>query len=372
MMQNGMQTARDARSLVRHGVGMSFLQGALRGSSRQITMTFVGGARQASEFGDFFEGTTRTNLGGVVQPDVLLVAEPLPMLKEDALTYHPFFDAVLDVAGSLEEQVKAVRSKAHRRRLRRVSRSRDWKWAVGERPEDLNAFYEGVHRPYVEARFGGRARLDPLVALQRRFAKGGRVLTVTHKGDPVCGAVLFDLPEHALAYDRNGFRLDALEAPLLLAERTAALELAVFQLAQEVRARTVDLGFCRALLNDGLFTHKRRLGCRFVPASGTGRYQLWVRPQLRPEFFSTTPMVVGPCGDFEAQLGFVRDSGPMRKAILRALLKNFALPSVRRAVVWTNAAAGEPRRQAFEAALRRAMGSRPVDVREVPESSGRT
>ena len=138
----------------------------------------------------------------------------------------------------------------------------------------------------------------------------------------------------------------------------------MFQLAQEIKATAVDLGFCRALLNDGLFTHKRRLGCRFVPASGTGRYQLWVRPDLRAEFFWGAPMVVGPCGEFEAHLGHVKDAAPMRKTLLRALLKNFALPSVQRAVVWTNAPVEDPKRQAFEEALHKALGGRPVEMRE--------
>jgi len=60
----------------------------------------------------------------------------------------------------------------------------------------------------------------------------------------------------------------------------------------------------------------------------------------------------------------VRGAAPMRKVLLRALLKNFALPSVQRAVVWTNATAADPSRIAFEQALHRALGSRPVELRE--------
>lgn len=358
------QSVRDARALVRRGVGLQLLRGPLRGSGREVSMTFVGARKHVPECRDFFASPPRFEPMGVTHADLMLIAEPLPIAHADALRYHPFFDAQLDVRETVEAQIQAVRSKAHRRRLRQVFRSKDWKWSVGERPEDLDAFYADVHRPYVEARFGDRARIDPLGPLRKRFAAGGRVLTVTQAGAPVCGAVLFDAPT-GLDYDRNGFRLDALKTPLVLAERTAALELAVFQLAQELKAATIDLGFCRALLNDGLFTHKRRLGCRFVPQAGSGRYQIWVRPRLRPEFFAGAPMVVGPCGDFEAHLGFVAGSPPMRKLVLRALLKNFALPSVRRAVVWTDAPATDEKRQTFEEALRKALGARPVEIREV-------
>jgi hypothetical protein len=357
------ESAKDARALLRGGVGVRFVQGPLKGTGREVSMSFLGASAHADECRDFFQAQPRISFGSALKPDIVLVAEPLPLPLDGVLRYHPFFDAILDIEPTVEAQIKAVRSKAHRRRLRRVFRSRDWKWTVGEQPEDLVRFFNEVHRPYVEQRFGALARIDSLDVLSKRFERGGRVLTVAHKGEPVCGAVLFDgHPE--LSYDRNGFRLDALEKPLLLAERTAALELAVIQLAQELSAPAVDLGFCRALLDDGLFTHKRRLGCRFVPERGTGRYQLWVRPELRPEFFWGAPMVVGTCGEFDAHLGLIRSAPPMRKTLLRALLKNFALPSVKRAVVWTDAPKGDPKREAFEEALHKSLGARPVEIRE--------
>lgn len=358
------QTARDARALVRGGVGVQLVEGTLKGSGRPVALTFVGARKHVAECRDFFASPPVFAPRSVTHPDVMLIAEPVPVPHADALRYHPFFDAVLDVRETVEAQIQAVRSKAHRRRLRRIFRSKAWRWSVAEEPADFERFFTEVHRPYIQQRFGERARIDNLETLRRRFEKGGRVLTVTENGEAVCGAVLFDHGD-GLDYDRNGFRLDSLKTPLVLAERTAALELAVFQLAQEVKAQRIELGFCRALLNDGLFTHKRRLGCRFVPQAGTGRYQIWVRPELRPEFFAGAPMVVGPCGEFEAHLGFVAGSAPMRKVELRALLKNFALPSVRRAVVWTNAKAADSKRQVFEEALKKALGTRPVELREV-------
>jgi hypothetical protein len=188
-------------------------------------------------------------------------------------------------------------------------------------------------------------------------------LVVTHHGEPVCGALLFETPD-GLDYDRNGFRLDALESPVRLAERTAALEVAIFQRAMQVRARTIFFGFCRALVDDGLFTHKRRLGCRFQPARGTGRSQLWVRPELRPRFFSAVPLVMGTCGQFDVHVGLAHQSPPQSPIQWRARLKNFAMHSVRRAVLWTDVEAGAPRRRDFEASLRAALGPREVEVRE--------
>lgn len=293
-----------------------------------------------------------------------MAAQALPLPLDGVLHCYLFFNAVLDVAPTLEHQIQGVRSTTHRRRLRRVLSSSDWEWSVADGPVALDAFWFGLHRPYLEGRFGPQARLDSLPRLQRRLAKGGRVLTVTHRGEVVCGAAIFDVPG-GLDYDRNGFRLDTLKSRSKLAERTAALELALFQLAREASARTIELGFCRAFLNDGLFTHKRRLGCRFVPAPGTARYQLWVRPALRPAFFSSLPLVAGPCGAFEAHLGLWSQAGPLSAAELHASTKNFAVQAVRRAVVWTDVAAADPRCLGLEAALDRALGTRPHEVREI-------
>ena len=363
MFENTESRARDSWVLLRRGASLTQLSGVLKGSKSPLSITYLGAAAHQEQCTVFFDGPWSRKLSEALNPDVLVVAEPLPLPLSDVLRYSPFLDAVLDVQPTVEAQVKSVRSKAHRRRLRKVSRGRDWDWSVSSRPEVLEQFYVTLHRPYVEARFKEHQLVASLSGLQDRLADGGAVLTVTHKGEPVGGALLFETGD-GLDYDRNGFRLDSLKSPVLLSERTAALELAIFQLARERSARTIFLGFCRALVDDGLFTHKRRLGCRFVPARASGRSQLWVKPELRPRFFGALPLVMGPVGAFEVHVGLSRDSAPLSKIQWRARLKNFAIPSVRRAVVWTDVAPGDQRRVSFEASLRSALGQREVEIRE--------
>ena len=363
--ENGESPTRDAWLLLRSGASIYQLSGMLKGAGHPLSITYLGSAAHQEQCSSFLQGTWGSQLGATLHPDVLVVAEPLPVPfpQEDVLRYSPFLDAVLDVEASVEAQIRAVRSKAHRRRLRKVSRGREWDWSFSEQPEALEQFFRTLHRPYVEARFKEKQLIASLEALQQRLARGGRVLTVTHRGEPVCGAALFDTPD-GLDYDRNGFRLDSLKSPVLLSERTAALELAIFQLAQERSARTIFLGFCSALVDDGLFTHKRRLGCRFVPARGSGRSQLWVRRAFRPRFFSGVPLVMGTCGAFEVHVGLSQDSAPLSKIQWRARLKNFAIPAVKRAVVWTDIEPGDPRRTGFEESLRSALGPREVEIRD--------
>ncbi len=364
MFEYAESPARDSWVLLRSGASFQQLSGVLKGTTDPLAITYVGSAAHQEQCSVFFAGPWERKLGASLRPDVLVVAEPLPLPRSDVLRYSPFLDAVLDVEPTVEAQVKAVRSKAHRRRLRKVSRGREWDWKVSSTSEAMEQFYRVLHRPYVEARFGEKQLIASLPGLQQRMARGGHVLTVTHRGEPVCGAALFETPE-GLDYDRNGFRLDSLKSPVLLSERTAALELAIFQLAREKSAKSIFLGFCRALVDDGLFTHKRRLGCRFVPARGSGRSQLWVRPALRPKFFSVFPLVMGPCGAFEVHVGLSKEAAPLTRIQWRARLKNFAIPSVERVVVWTDFPQVASQRIEFEASLRGALGKRPVEFREV-------
>ena len=360
-----MFEARDAWVLLRSGVALQQLTGVLSGGGPRLAITYLGPPSQREQCTSFLQGPAEWRLGHLLHPDVMVVAEPLPLFHPpgDVLRYAPFLDAVLDVAPTLEAQIEAVHSKAHRRRLRKASFGDEWRWTIGEGPAALEHFYRTLHRPYLDARFGELGHPVPQADLQHRLAHGGCVLTVTHHGEPVCGALLFDTPE-GLDYDRNGFRLDSLASPVRLAERTAALEVAIFQRAMQVHARTIFFGFCRAQVDDGLFTHKRRLGCHFEPARGTGHSKLWVRPDLRPLFFSAVPLVMGPCGQFDVHVGLAHQNPPHSPIQWRARLKNLAMPSVHRAVVWTDMDAGEPRRRDFEASLRSALSPREVVVHE--------
>ena len=69
-------------------------------------------------------------------------------------------------------------------------------------------------------------------------------------------------------------------------------------------------------------------------------------------------------------MGLSRDSAPLSKIQWRARLKNFAIPAVRRAVVWTDVDAADPHRVAFETSLRAALGNREVEIRLSPRGEG--
>jgi hypothetical protein len=150
-----------------------------------------------------------------------------------------------------------------------------------------------------------------------------------------------------------------------MAARVAALEHAMLEHAIERRFTRVDFGYTRAFLNDGLFVHKRRLGCVFVPPRYAPLFRLRVRPGLRAGIFARFPIVAGTAGDFSAIMGYDGTAPRLRKKLWRAALKPYAISmwdgaslapeGLLRAVVWTNAAAERARDPQGETAFREAM-----------------
>jgi len=281
----------------------------------------------------------------------------------DEFAYVPFLDGRLRLASTLADQIGQVRSKTHRRRLRAVLRSGEYQWTVGRDAADFELFYDRLYAPYVLGRFGARVHLDGRDELARLHAKAGRTLLVRKGADPVCGALLLQ-PRRGgvLVYHRSGFLGGDRWPATLLAGRTAALELAVLDYGVRAGFRLLDLGFTRALLNDGLFVHKRRLGCFFVAASYSPTFFVRVRPEARPRVFAALPLLGMEEGGFVAHLGYERTAPPCPSRRWRRVVKNYSLPGLRRVILHTDAPAEDAGLAFFESALRHALGPVPLDL----------
>jgi hypothetical protein len=134
-----------------------------------------------------------------------------------------------------------------------------------------------------------------------------------------------------------------------------ALELAVMKHAIERGFSRIDLGYTRAILSDGIFTHKRRLGGAFVPQMGSPLFRVRVRPTRRAAIFARFPLLVGGAHEWTAVLGFDDAAPRLTKKAWRGVLKGYHPLGLRGATVWTNAGGerahdplGEP---AFRSAL---------------------
>ncbi len=354
------------------GQPLTLLYVGLETHAREFEMYLVGDGSQAPPSPErLFRGTLldylrpgrRAETAGL-DADLVVRQMFFPTVAHKGELLHlPFIDGVLPVVGSTEAQIQKVRSKAHRRRLRKVLRSASHPWWISKSPSDFELFYSTMYEPYVRHKFGPRAHLDSRQALGELFRHHGRILLVSHLDKPVCGSLLIEGAfSRTLFYHRNGFVDGALLPPLLLAERTAALELALMQHASDSGARFIHLGFTRAVLSSGLFVHKRRLGCSFIASSYSPVFRLGVRAARRPAVFARFPFLSGLQGAFVANLGYTQ-GGPSRTVRRwRGVVKNYVFPGLNRVVLHTDAAPLDPGRIAYETALRQVLGGTPLVV----------
>jgi hypothetical protein len=286
-----------------------------------------------------------------------------PAHDTDVLHYA-MLEGSLRVAPTIEQQIRRVRSRQQRRLLREALRADAYEARVATGPEAFETFRTTMYEPYVRERFGAWGHIDAPEGLRAFYDRFGSVLLLAPRGDPrepVAGAILLDerYARGALGYHRNGFVDGCAWAPSLLAERTAALELALMKHAIANGFERIDLGYARAVLNDGLVVHKRRLGCAFNVAPYSPLHRVRVQPGLRVAVFARYPLVVGGPDAFSAVLGYDGSAPQLTKRRWRAVLKGYALSisgsvasppaGLRSAVVWMGSSgAGEA---AFRAAV---------------------
>lgn len=276
--------------------------------------------------------------------------------EQDAMHY-PMLDGSLRVERTIEEQIRRVQSRVQRRLMRDVLDGNEYRSWVDSGPDALEVFQTTLHEPYVRARFGAWASMDDEDKIRRLYARRGCILFLAERGrptEPVCGTLLLDNGGGVLAYQFNGFAGEGQSSDAVHAERTAALELSLVRHAIDRGFSRIDLGYTRAILNDGLFVHKSRLGCGFVPVPGSPLFRLRVRPTRRAEVFARYPLLAGTPGAWTAWLGHDDCAPPRSKKAWHAALKNFRVPGLVKAVVWTRARTGtaeSPGERVFREAL---------------------
>ncbi len=378
----GRRLLRMARLIGRDTIVARRCEGALGGAgpARPLTLFYVGHEVFAGEFARYFasprsaleQGATvfRGSLAQFLMHRVAIAREasdadvvaceafPGGIVHEDDVEHYPMLDGVLRVEETMDRQIRRVRSRAERRLMRDLLRRGVFQSWVDSGPEAFARFHSTLYAPYARARFGEGAAVNESEPLRRLYARNGRILFVARRErprEPVCGTLLLDRPERTLAYRYNGFVLGAEMDGPAMAERTAALELAVVEHAIARRFTRIAFGYTRAFLNDGIFTHKRRVGCTFVPLSGSPLFRLRVQAGRRATIFARFPILVGRPPDWTALLGFDDSLPKLRKSAWRSVLKNYRVAGLDKAVIWTNTHPGRESDLLGETAFREAV-----------------
>jgi hypothetical protein len=388
--------ARDAAELITKGIVALRYDGPLGGApgGPPLSLLYVGRERFARELEVYYRpdddrrmGDARTNPPAVAFRGSLLdyarararierEAETVDLvahemfpgaLSIDGVLHYPMLTASLPVAATIEQQIRRMRSRATRRLMRELARSDRYDVRIASGREAFETFRTTMYEPYVRARFGAWGHVDDPDSLRKLHEREGSILLVApHSApdEPFAGALLLDARDGVLGYHRNGFVGGCERDPRAAAERAAALELAMMRHAIAGRFTQIDFGYTRAVLNDGLLVHKRRLGCSFAPASYSPLFRLRVRPGCRAAVFARFPLLAGVPPAMSAVLGYDDGAPRLSKRAWRGVLKGFAVPvsssagsppaRLTGALVWTDARdpMGEAAfRQALEEAL---------------------
>ncbi len=284
--------------------------------------------------------------------------------QPDTLRWYPFLDAGLAVAPSLEDQLARVPSLAHRKKLRAVLGDPAVRLRVSHARKDFERFYRELYVPFAR-RSSKAAEVDGPVPLRAAFTEGGALALVTSRaGRLLAGALLVTRRRGTLGWHRSGFADAASLTPAQLAQRSAALEVAVFTHAQQLGFALLDFGFAPSLLTHPLFAGRRRLGCTFSPTPSSPALMLTVKPAVRPALFARAPLLTGEAGALVVQAGCAAGRRLSDRS-LRAEVTGFDVAGCERVHLTTDVPRGAHGRALWDRVLAREVPGLRVEVEEV-------
>lgn len=206
--------------------------------------------------------------------------------------YSPYLRAVLPLKRTFDEQLSLIRSKGQRRRLGKIFGG-SYAWRESHAPADFDRFYDTMYLPHTGDRHRRDAHVFSRAEMASVFASKGALVFVTEGGEPVCGGLFYrsSIDPDTLYYWRNGIASSKGLDSGTLGERNAALDACAMQYGVEQGFARVDFGLAHALLDDGGFVHKRRLGCDFHAPENTPDFFLSLRPDKELEVLRSLPLI---------------------------------------------------------------------------------
>jgi hypothetical protein len=366
--------ARSVLGVGRMVVGLEILReavlsGRLAGGRRPVVVRFAGRARIAGDLSFLFDGRPAHGpereercfegrlLGYALRP---ACATPADIHLEDALLsvttrgrditiLAPYLTASLCLKGSLKEQIDGVRSTDLRRTLRRAD-ERGLSFRQTRDSNDVARFYDEMYKALAVARFGPEASLVTRDEVQHVIEQRGTLLLMEDGGRALGGALLYRsrYTPQTLFWWKAGL----VDAGRETEDNLRALETGVLRHAIASGLPLLNVGLARALPTDGIFIHKRRLGCDFAPMPGSPMFRMRLAVEGRADFLATCPLIVKHGGRLEAWHGLVSAETPAVKA-LGQRLSDGMFPGLSALRVFVPAGSAEDVRSALTASGRR-------------------
>ncbi|MBI5493989.1 MAG: hypothetical protein HY904_03120 [Deltaproteobacteria bacterium] len=387
-----LRHARDtAGDLLRDDGFVSHVHRGLMASARTpLSIHYVGRARFSNDCRMFFEDAAsdatdgephrvyglarflldrrhvRGHLHGVDVGLVDTFLSPGTAWREPVLA--PFVEAMLPVRANMEEQLAQYRSVGARKKMQRTLR-KGVPWRVSADPAEFQSFYTDMYLPTATTRFGLEASVTSMDVMEQQFRRSGRLL-LTEEGEGIAasGALVCTFPHRprVLHYWKVGVEHCQSLAPTQLTEPYNRLEAALLTYAVREGFAEIHMGWTRAVLNDGVFVHKRRFGCTFHHSAEAVDLAVCSSPGLPPALFACRPVVMWRGAEPVAWLG---QDGELDADAEAALLERFRaaqFPPLRSITLFTRGVVRT--RDRLLEVLRRARAEYPCSVALVEDA----
>lgn len=321
------------------------LTGLLPGAGRPVRVRVLAREPVVSELAFLFDPSSsiersvlwrgslldlRRRPGADVGGDDIVLRERIPGVPESRLSsdypiFVPYLLASLPVRPDEESQFRAIPSRSTRVHLKRAGHLPATRRVTCD-PAEVERYYDQGFKQFAERRFGRAALLQPFEEVRRQLGRRGRLLLVEARGVALAGALLFVArsASSALYWWKTGIFGD--ESSIPSEYRGATLEFHALAHAREAGFRTLTMGLTHSLAANGIFLHKRRLGCDFVGFPGVPRFRLALRPETRAFVLAHLPLVVRGARGFECWIGLDPDAPDPRSVGQR--LADASFPSL--------------------------------------------
>ncbi len=388
---------REAGGLLRHAAGVvrelrshdelvySEISGELTAAGGPFVLHYLGRRRFAHDFLTFFERQkatplqtfrthnstlrfliSRTGLQACPPGVDLLVVDQFLLpesLSQTPTTFSPFFNAHLPIEKTLEAQLGRVRSKGHRRKLAAVLKDPPV-WRKSHDLADFDAWYSQMYQPFVKLRFGDDGTVVSHAEMAKIFARSGHLLLLEEGGRAVSGALMYTSRgrPNSLGYWKYAFADAEKLSPNEFGERNARTEAMVLTHTVAAGFTEIDFGLTRSCPSDGIFTHKRRVGCNFRLPEGAPRFALHFANGARAKTLQRTPLLLQGDEKMVAWLGHHGDFDFAARARLRDALAGCAFDGLHDVQIFCDDAAGAAERLQAQAATATAELGCPVQL----------
>jgi len=249
-----------------------------------------------------------------------------------------FVCQVVDLPASWE----AMTSRLHRtpRGTGRLIRKHGLTRRISHDARDFDFFYRRMFVPHTQNQYGPLAIIETFDEMKTFFDRGF-LLLVEEAGHPIAGSLCL-MDDAVLTYRRMGV-LDADDAHIRKGAQMAVYYFSL-QLALERGLRAFDLMKSRALLEDGVYEHKRKWGATTLPDPESESWVHFVCP--RPgervaRVFARHPVIVHAGAGLRGLVG-VDPGVALTPEVKAELLERYDAPGLDGLIVLGSTSHGDP------------------------------